>query len=157
MGLQALGQRADPETQADLTGHARHGGTGPTLIEWLKTRNDPLLDRTDMAALQRLTQDPEAGTLVPLPSAQDETDLIRVAREPDQHALRIEGFHAPEDGGIWTARAQASIRALSEPDHPVTRLAGGARPSLTPACAAAPRNLTGNCPCPASAARCAST
>ncbi|MEN8657997.1 MAG: hypothetical protein ABF313_08145, partial [Marivita sp.] len=67
-----------------------------------------------------------AGALRPLPPLTPETNLIHVAGEPDQDALHLDGFHAPEDTGIWTARPQASIRALSDPDHPVTRLAGTA-------------------------------
>lgn len=126
MGLQALGQRTPPEAQAQLTDLACRRGTGPTLIAHLDGRGDPLLDRADMVPIRWLLQDPEAGTLIPLPAAASETDLIRVAREPDQHALHLDGFHPPEDTGIWTARPQASIRALSDPDHPVTRLAGTA-------------------------------
>lgn len=126
MGLQALGQRTPPEAQAQLTDLACRRGTGSALTTWLDGRGDTLLDRADMTAIQDILHPPEAGTLRPLPPLTSETDLIRVAREPDQVALHLDGFHAPEDTGIWTARPQASIRALSDPDHPVTRLAGTA-------------------------------
>lgn len=126
MGLQALGQRTGPEGQARLTDLACRNGTGPTLVAYLDGRGDPLLDRADMTAIRLLLQDPDRGALTPLPALGAETDLIRVAREPDQHALRLDGFHPPEDTGIWTARPEASIRALPDPDHPVTRLAGTA-------------------------------
>lgn len=126
MGLEALGQRTPPEAQAKLADLAGHGGTGPTLIGWLERRGDPLLDRTDMESIRQLLQGAEIGPLRTLPPLAAGTDLIRVAREPDQHALRLDGFHAPEDTGIWTARAEASIRTLLDPDHPVTRLAGTA-------------------------------
>ena len=126
MGLQALGQRPPPETQAQLTALAHRRGTVTALTTWLEGRGDAVLDRADMTAIRQMLHSPERNRLRLLPLLTSDTDLIRVAREPDQHALHLDGFHAPEDTGIWTARAQASIHALSDPDHPVTRLAGTA-------------------------------
>lgn len=126
MGLQALGQRTPPEAQAQLIELACRQGTDAALTTWLDGRGDALLDRTDMTAIRHMLHSTEAGALRPLPPLTPEINLIHVAGEPDQDALHLDGFHAPEDTGIWTARPQASIRALSDPDHPVTRLAGTA-------------------------------
>ena len=126
MGLQALGQRPPPEAQTRLADLACRHGIGAALVTWLDGRGEALLDQADMAAIRRILHRPQADRLRPLPPLTSGTDLIHVAREPDQDALHLDGFHAPEDTGIWTARAQASIRALSDPDHPVTRLAGTA-------------------------------
>jgi hypothetical protein len=138
MGLQALGQRTGPEGQARLTELAMQNGTGPTLAAYLDGRGDPLLEQPDMAPVRRLLQGPDATALSPLEA---DADLIRLARDPDAGALRLDGFHPPEDMGIWTARPEASIRALPDPDHPVTRLAGTAA-LLEEALARAAQTLT---------------
>ena len=123
MGLEALGQRSGPDARTKLTDLAERNGTGPTLITYLDTRGDPLLDQPEMAAIRQLLQDPDSAALTPLPCTDD---LIQLAHDPNQHALRFDGFHPPEETGIWTAQPQASIRALSDPNHPVTLLAGTA-------------------------------
>jgi len=123
MALQALGHRSGPDALTKLTDLAVHNGTGPTLITYLETRRDPLLDHPEMAAIRQILLDPEGAALTALAS---NDDLIQLAQDPNQHALRLDGFHPPEETGIWTARPEASIRALSDPNHPVTLLAGTA-------------------------------
>lgn len=123
MGLEALGQRCGPDAQAKLTALAQHNGTGSTLITYLEGRGDPLLDQPEMATLRRLLLGDKDSALPPL---ETEADLVRIACGPNRDALRFDGFHPPEDSGIWTAQPKASIRAHPAPDHPVTLLSGSA-------------------------------
>jgi glycosyltransferase involved in cell wall biosynthesis len=123
MGLQALGQRTGPDGQTRLTELAARNGVGQTLATYLDGRGDPLLDRPDMAPVRRLLQGPDVTALSPLEA---DADLVRLALSPDTGALRLDGFHPPEETGIWTARPEASLRALPDPEHPVTLLAGTA-------------------------------
>lgn len=126
MGLQALAQRTGPDAQTRLTELARRNGVGPTLITYLDGRGDPLLERPDMAAVQMLLHDGEATPLTTLPPLSVGVDLVQLAQDTGPHALQLVGFHPPEATGIWTARPGARIRALSDPDHPVTLLSGSA-------------------------------
>ena len=126
MALQALGQRAGPEAQARLTDLARRNGTGPTVMTYLETRGDPLLERGDMAALRVLLQDPEALTRALLPLLAPGADLVEIAQGSGAQTLQFDGFHPPETAGIWTCRPKATIRLHPDPDHPVTTLSGGA-------------------------------
>jgi len=141
MGLQALGQRTGPEAQARLTELALRNGTGPTLLTYLDGRGDPVMDRPDMEAVRQLLQDPDDTELCALPPLASNADLIQLARDPAPHALRLTGFHPPEEAGLWTARSQASIRALPDPGCPVTLLAGSAA-LLEAALAQADQTLT---------------
>ena len=142
MGLQALGQRPGPEEQDRLTDLALRSGVGPTLVTYLEGRGDPLLERADMAPVHRLLQRPEPpAPLIGLPPVTAGADLIRIARDPAPHALCFDGFHPPEEAGIWTARPQASIRALPDPECPVTALSGSAA-LLDAALAEADQSLT---------------
>jgi glycosyltransferase involved in cell wall biosynthesis len=124
MALHALGQRTGPEAQARLTDLAQRNGTGRTLITYLESRGDPLLDRTDMAAVRALLHDPDIRPAPPLPMLATGADLVQVAQGPSAEALQFDGFHPPETTGIWTSRPKALIRL--HPDHPVTTLTGAA-------------------------------
>lgn len=126
MALQALGQRTGPDALTHLVDLAQRNGLGRTVLTHLDSRGDPLLDRADMAAIRTLLQDPDALSFAALLPLAPGADLVQVAQGSDAQSLQFDGFHPPEDAGIWTARPKAVIRLHPDPDHPVTTLTGAA-------------------------------
>ncbi|SHI07572.1 glycosyltransferase family 4 protein [Marivita hallyeonensis] len=126
MALQALGQRTNPDAQAQLTRLAARNGTGATLLTYLDGRGDPVMNHPDMAAIHRLLQDPDGPRLTLLPPLAPEADLVQIAAKPQAQALQLSGFHPPDPAGIWTADPKATLRTVIAADHPVTRLSGAA-------------------------------
>ncbi|MCK0151969.1 glycosyltransferase family 4 protein [Marivita sp. S6314] len=126
MALQALGHRPTPDAQTQLTKHAQRDGLGATLLTYLETRGDPLLKRPEMAAVHQILSDPDGRSPAHLPPLPPNADIVHIAQTPDARALRLTGFHPPEDAGLWTAQPRASLRTHASPDLPATALRGAA-------------------------------
>ncbi len=126
MALHALGQRANPDAQAQLTGLAARNGVGATLLTYLEGRGDPLLSRPDMAAIHQLLNTPDGAHPTRLPPLALDADMVGMAQSANPQALQLTGFHPPDPSGIWTAQPKATLRARAASDRPVTLLTGSA-------------------------------
>ena len=131
LALQALGQRAGPDAQARLAELAARGGLAPALCTYLETRGDPVLERPGMEAARWLLRNPQAAALEDLEPVPPGADLVALAQGAGAvpgapGALRLDGFHAPETAGIWTAAPRARLWTRADPAQPLTALTGAA-------------------------------